>query len=77
MITYALVIIEGCLHERTMTITIGGREIGLNCGEVKRFIRRANDIGIDAALDKIVPDTSEGRAVMRLMYEEFKDEVIT
>ena len=31
MIAYALVIIDGSLHGQVMTVTIGGREIALNC----------------------------------------------
>lgn len=74
MVAYALVIIDGGLHERFMTIVIGDAEIGLRSSEVRRFIRQVNEEGIDAALDRIRPGTLESRVVMRLVYEEFKND---
>lgn len=74
MIAYALIIVDGCLHARFMTVMMGGREIKLNCEEVKRFIRQANNEGINEALENIRPNTSEGQAVMTMMYEKFKEE---
>ncbi len=75
MIAYALIIVNGSLRENFMTVAIGSSEIGLNCKEVRRFIQRANNVGIDAALDQIRPDNPEGRAVMKMMYEEFKEKL--
>lgn len=72
MVAYALVIIDGGLHERSMTVVIGDTKIHLDCGTVRQFIRQANEVGIDAALEHVCP---EGRTVMKTVYEEFKGEI--
>ena len=75
MIAYSLIIVNGSLHDPVMVIRIGCKEIALRCGEVRRFIRRANEVGIDAVLEQIRPNASDDRTVMRMIYEKFKDDV--
>lgn len=72
MITYALSVVSGCIHKPFMKLQIGTDSVTILCAPIRGFIKAANQIGLEAALEEARPIEHE---MLAFLYEEFKDEL--
>lgn len=72
MIAYVLTVIKGSIHKPFMKIRMGTTVFGIDCINLRNFIRVANEVGIYQLLEDLDP---EDREVFAILYEEFKDKV--
>lgn len=72
MIAYALIIIKGCIHETHMEVRLGDKLFGIDCGDLRWLIRKANEIGLYQVIEKLGP---EDNGMFAMLYKEFKDEI--
>lgn len=72
VITYALVVVDGCIHSSHMEVQLGTEHFEICCSALRRLIQRANKIGIYQLLENLNPNDRE---MFAMLYEEFRDKI--